>query len=78
MLKQLRSPGKVATPNKGKGKGQGGEAPGQHLMEVDLSLDELADILAEELKLMAGWLGLETVRVERKGDLAGALARAVG
>ena len=28
-----------------------------------------------ELKLMAGWLGLERVRVERKGDLAAALAR---
>jgi uncharacterized protein YcaQ len=34
--------------------------------------------LAEELKLMAGWLGLERVRVEPKGDLAGALAAAVG
>src|SRR6187399_2642748 len=34
-----------------KGKGQGGDMMGQHLMEVDLSLDELADILAEELKL---------------------------
>src|SRR5947208_10101237 len=34
----------------GKGK-QGGTDPGQHIMEVDLSLDELADILAEELKL---------------------------
>jgi len=33
--------------------------------------------LAEELKLMAGWLGLQSVRVERKGDLAGALAEAV-
>jgi uncharacterized protein YcaQ len=33
--------------------------------------------LAEELKLMAGWLGLERVRVERKGDLAGALAEAL-
>jgi uncharacterized protein YcaQ len=30
--------------------------------------------LAAELKLMAGWLGLETVRVEPKGDLAKALA----
>lgn len=29
--------------------------------------------LAAELKAMAGWLGLETVRVEPKGDLAGAL-----
>lgn len=34
--------------------------------------------LAAELKLMAGWLGLERVRVERKGDLAEALAAAVG
>ncbi len=35
----------------GSGKGQGGSEAGQHLMEVDLSLDELAEILAEELKL---------------------------
>jgi hypothetical protein len=36
----------------GKGQGQqGGTEPGQHLMEVDLTLDELADILAEELRL---------------------------
>jgi uncharacterized protein YcaQ len=34
--------------------------------------------LAAELKLMAGWLGLERVRVEKKGDLAAALADAVG
>jgi uncharacterized protein YcaQ len=33
--------------------------------------------LAEELRLMAGWLGLESVRVERRGDLAGALEDAV-
>ncbi len=30
--------------------------------------------LAAELKLMAGWLGLDTVRVIPRGDLAGALA----
>jgi sporulation protein YhbH len=30
---------------------QGGTEAGQHIMEVDLTLDELADILAEELKL---------------------------
>ncbi|MBL8745044.1 MAG: DUF444 family protein [Phycisphaerae bacterium] len=29
----------------------GGEEPGRHLLEVDVSLEELADILAEELKL---------------------------
>lgn len=31
--------------------GQGGEQQGQHMMEVDVSLEELADILGEELKL---------------------------
>src|SRR5450432_2453438 len=41
----------VGKGDQGKGKGQGGNEQGQHLMEVDLSLDELADILAEELKL---------------------------
>src|SRR5579862_4813163 len=36
----------------GKGKGAtGGTEQGQHIMEVDLTLDELAEILAEELKL---------------------------
>ncbi|THD58832.1 winged helix-turn-helix domain-containing protein [Phenylobacterium sp.] len=33
--------------------------------------------LARELRLMAGWLGLERVRVEGKGDLAPALATAL-
>lgn len=33
--------------------------------------------LAEELNLMAGWLGLERVRVERRGDMAAALEDAV-
>src|SRR5207248_10856407 len=33
----------------GNGGAQGGTQPGQHLMEVDLTLDELAEILAEEL-----------------------------
>ena len=33
--------------------------------------------LAAELKLMADWLGLERVRVERRGDLAQSLAEAV-
>ncbi len=36
----------------GQGKdGQGGEEEGQHLLEVDVSLEELADILADELQL---------------------------
>ncbi len=32
-------------------KGEGGEEEGKHLLEVDVSMEELADILAEELKL---------------------------
>jgi hypothetical protein len=43
----------------GQGSAAGGEQAGQHMMEVDLSLDELADILAEELKLP---------RIEPKGQ----------
>ncbi len=35
----------------GSGKGQGGEQEGKHLLEVDVTLEELADIMAEELKL---------------------------
>jgi hypothetical protein len=35
----------------GNGAGPGGTEPGQHLLEVDISLDELADILGEELQL---------------------------
>jgi uncharacterized sporulation protein YeaH/YhbH (DUF444 family) len=33
------------------GSGQAGQGEGQHLLEVDVSLDELADILGEELAL---------------------------
>ena len=36
--------------------------------------DATPGLLAQELRLMAGWLGLDTVRVEPKGDLAAALA----
>lgn len=35
----------------GGNQGQGGEQEGKHILEVDVSLDELADILGEELKL---------------------------
>jgi hypothetical protein len=37
--------------DKGDGLGPGGTDPGNHILEVDLSLDELADILGEELRL---------------------------
>jgi hypothetical protein len=35
----------------GNGLGPGGEQEGRHILEVDVSLDELAEILGEELKL---------------------------
>ncbi len=35
--------------------------------------DETPVQLAAELRRMAGWLGLQSVRIERRGDLAGAL-----
>jgi uncharacterized protein len=37
----------------------------------------VAEALAAELKTMAGWLELESVAVERRGDFAGPLAAAV-
>jgi uncharacterized sporulation protein YeaH/YhbH (DUF444 family) len=40
----------VADPGEG-GKGQAGEAPGEHLLEVELSMEELAEILGEKLQL---------------------------
>jgi len=38
---------------------------------------ETADELAAELRLMAGWLGLETVSPPAKGDLAGELTKSL-
>ncbi len=35
----------------GEGKGEAGDQPGEHKMEMELSLDELADILGEKLEL---------------------------
>jgi hypothetical protein len=39
---------------------------------------DTAEALLGELKLMAGWLGLERIDIARKGDLAIALKRAAG
>jgi sporulation protein YhbH len=41
------------------GEGQAGSEPGQHVMEVDITMDELAEIMADELELP---------RIEPKGD----------
>ncbi len=46
-------------------------------LETHVTPDEVAPPLANELRAMAEWLGLESVRVARKGKLASALASAV-
>src|SRR5205807_1905154 len=37
-------------PQEGEGQGEAGDQPGEHILEVDLTLDELAKILGEELE----------------------------
>ncbi len=41
----------VGDPSDQSGQGQAGDQPGQHVMEVEISMEELADILGEELGL---------------------------
>jgi uncharacterized protein len=43
--------GDPADGEHGPGQGQAGDQPGEHILEVDVSLDELAQILGEELEL---------------------------
>src|SRR5687768_1608053 len=38
-------------PQEGDGTGKAGKGEGQHMLEVDITLDELADILGQELEL---------------------------
>jgi sporulation protein YhbH len=38
-------------PQEGEGQGEAGDQPGEHILEVDLTLEELAKILGEELAL---------------------------
>lgn len=45
--------------------------------EPGINEHDVAGELAEELRLMAGWLELESVRVVRRGDLAPALEKAL-
>src|SRR5256714_7016611 len=45
-------PGQPLTqPQDGEGDPQAGDQPGGHILEVDLTMEELADILGEELEL---------------------------
>ncbi|MCH7870565.1 MAG: DUF444 family protein, partial [Planctomycetes bacterium] len=43
--------GKPGDQVAGEGDSQGGTEPGRHILEVDVTLDELAEILGEELQL---------------------------
>jgi uncharacterized protein len=46
------SPGDpLSQPQPGDGPGEAGDAPGKHILEVEIPLDELAKIMAEELEL---------------------------
>jgi hypothetical protein len=47
--------------------------PGAYL-EPWAKADQVADALARELRMLAGWLHLDTVRVGRRGNLAGSLS----
>ena len=44
-------PGQPLTPQQGDGEPKAGEEPGGHILEVELTMQELADILGEELAL---------------------------
>ncbi len=44
-------PGQPLTPQQGEGEPKAGDTPGGHILEVELSMEELADILGEELAL---------------------------
>jgi uncharacterized sporulation protein YeaH/YhbH (DUF444 family) len=44
-------PGDPVSGEEGDGQGKAGESPGEHVLEVEVTLEELADILGEELEL---------------------------
>jgi hypothetical protein len=46
--------------------------------EPGMATAEVAAELAEELRLLAGWLGLDRVQVQDRGDLAPFVSRAIG
>lgn len=43
--------GEAVDGEQGPGRGQAGDTPGEHMLEAEISLEELADILGEELAL---------------------------
>ncbi len=51
--------GQPVAPGEGDGEGQAGSDPGQHVLEVEVTLDELAQFLGDELELP---------RIEPRGD----------
>jgi len=55
----------------GDGQGQAGDQPGEHMLEADLTIDELAEILGEKLELPRiqpkGHKNIETTRTKYSG-----------
>lgn len=55
----------------GEGQGQAGDQPGEHLLEVEFSIDELAEILGEKLQLPKiepkGQKSIESVKTKYSG-----------
>ena len=64
-------PGEAMNGQPGDGQGEAGNSPGQHTLEVDVTLDELADILGEELALPRieprGNKSIDTTKIKYSG-----------
>ncbi|MCX7979348.1 MAG: DUF444 family protein, partial [Bdellovibrionaceae bacterium] len=61
----------MGDPQAGDGAGKAGDSPGEHTLEVEFSIDELADILGEKLELPRiqpkGQKNVETVKTRYSG-----------
>src|SRR3972149_1302947 len=70
-----QGPGDIGTPlgpgEPGDGNGQAGDQPGAHILEVELTLQELVELLGDEL-------GLPRVQPKAKNPLAGEITRYTG
>jgi len=64
-------PGDAVDGEAGPGKGEAGDVPGEHVLEVDVSFDELAEIMGEELQLPKiqpkGHKSIETIQTKYTG-----------
>ena len=70
-----QGPGEIGTPlgpgQRGDGHGPAGDQPGNHILEVELTLQELVELLGEEL-------GLPRIQPKSKNNVEGEVARYTG